>query len=133
MRRVNQSNEGDLMTDEALALERSRSGTEGEDAQESTGQDVRGQRGLMTPAYEPKAGEVALATLKPGERGIVCKVDCDGRIARRVLEMGVLPGTPVEVIRIAPLGDPVELRLRGYALSLRKAEVTRIFVTRQNA
>lgn len=42
------------------------------------------------------------------------------------MEMGLLPGTRIRVIRLAPLGDPLELRVRGYALSVRRAEATRI-------
>lgn len=45
-----------------------------------------------------------------------------GAQAARLLEMGLLPGTPVEVIRCAPLGFPIEIKVRGYLLSLRKAE-----------
>ncbi len=45
------------------------------------------------------------------------------------MEMGLLPGTEVRVVRVAPLGDPIELRVRGYALSLRRAEAAKITVT----
>ena len=44
------------------------------------------------------------------------------------MEMGLLPGTDVRVMRVAPLGDPIELRIRGYALSLRRAEAAKIAV-----
>jgi ferrous iron transport protein A len=46
----------------------------------------------------------------------------------RLLEMGVLVGTPVEVVRYAPLGDPVEIKVRGYYLSLRKLDADQIWV-----
>jgi len=46
----------------------------------------------------------------------------------RILEMGLLVGTPVELVRFAPLGDPVEIRIRGYNLSLRKHEADQIRV-----
>ena len=46
----------------------------------------------------------------------------------RILEMGVLVGTPIELVRFAPLGDPVEIRIRGYNLSLRKHEADQIRV-----
>ena len=55
-------------------------------------------------------------------------VKCDRRLTRRLLEMGLLPGTRVRVVRVAPLGDPIELRLRDYALSVRRSEASRIAV-----
>lgn len=54
------------------------------------------------------------------------RVDGPRRIVLRLMEMGLLPGTVVEVLRIAPLGDPIELRLRGYALSLRREQARAI-------
>lgn len=51
-----------------------------------------------------------------------------GDLPARVLEMGLLPGTSVEVVRLAPLGDPMELRVRGYLLSVRKAEAAQVVV-----
>ena len=56
-----------------------------------------------------------------GETATVKAVAGDRETARRLMEMGLLPGTRVNVVRIAPMGDPVELRLRGYALSVRRA------------
>lgn len=47
----------------------------------------------------------------------------------RLLEMGLVPGTAVEVVRLAPLGDPMDLRVRGFHLSVRKAEAARVLVT----
>ncbi len=49
------------------------------------------------------------------------------------MEMGLLPGTEVRVVRVAPLGDPIELRIRGYALSLRRAEAAKITVASRRA
>lgn len=49
-------------------------------------------------------------------------------MSRRLMEMGLLPGTGVRVVRIAPLGDPMELRLRDYALSVRRSEAAQITV-----
>jgi ferrous iron transport protein A len=49
-------------------------------------------------------------------------------VTRRLLEMGLLPGTEVEVVRVAPLGDPIELAVRGYKLSIRRAEALAIDV-----
>lgn len=65
---------------------------------------------------------MTLKELKPGQTGIVESVKGTGNIRRRVLEMGVTPGTRIDVIKVAPLGDPIEVSLRGYELSLRKEE-----------
>ncbi|KPK16878.1 MAG: hypothetical protein AMJ62_03795 [Myxococcales bacterium SG8_38] len=70
----------------------------------------------------------SLADLRPGQTGEIVSIDCDRPIARRLMEMGLLPGTEVRVIRLAPLGDPLELRVRGYALSVRRAEAARIAI-----
>jgi Fe2+ transport system protein FeoA len=48
--------------------------------------------------------------------------NCDKILRKKMLTMGLTPGTEIEIIRIAPLGDPIEVKLRGYFLSLRKAE-----------
>jgi len=70
----------------------------------------------------------SLGTLPVGACGVVRRVGCDRPVARRLMEMGLLPGTEVRVIRIAPLGDPLELRVRGYALSIRRAEASHVEV-----
>jgi Fe2+ transport system protein FeoA len=49
-------------------------------------------------------------------------------MSRRLMEMGLLPGTEVRVVRVAPLGDPLELRLRDYSLSVRRSEAAKITV-----
>ncbi len=63
--------------------------------------------------------EVALADLPPGTRGRLCQPPAGGAIARRLADLGFVPGTEICVVRRAPLGDPVELDLRGYRLCLR--------------
>lgn len=70
-----------------------------------------------------------LDQLAAGERAVIAGVDCPPAIARRLMELGVLPGTEVQVIRRAPLGDPLEIALRGVRLSLRKSEARHIDVT----
>lgn len=70
-----------------------------------------------------------LDQLAAGERAVIASVDCPPAIARRLMELGVLPGTEVQVIRRAPLGDPLEIALRGVHLSLRKSEARHIDVT----
>ncbi|RZO58215.1 MAG: hypothetical protein EVA89_19705 [Sandaracinaceae bacterium] len=63
-----------------------------------------------------------LADLPVGAEATVVDVACPRGVARRLMEMGLLPGTRVRVVRVAPLGDPIELRLRGYSLSIRRRE-----------
>ncbi len=69
-----------------------------------------------------------LAELKPKQRGKVTKIKGGGAVRQRLLDMGVVPGAEVEMERIAPLGDPMEIRIKGYHLSLRKEEAANIFV-----
>ncbi len=69
-----------------------------------------------------------LDQLKPGDKGKVVRVSGSGAVHRRILDMGVVPGSEIEVERVAPLGDPVEFKLLGYHLSLRKEESQNIHV-----
>jgi DtxR family Mn-dependent transcriptional regulator len=78
-------------------------------------------------------GVTTLDQLEPGERGKVIRVGHVGPIRRRMVDMGVVRGTAVEVIGVAPLGDPIEVKLKGYNLSLRKEEAAAITVERQPA
>lgn len=63
-----------------------------------------------------------LAQLKPGQNARVIDVTGEVALQQRILEMGVLPGVSVRLIRVAPLGDPMEFELIGYRLSLRRSE-----------
>jgi Fe2+ transport system protein FeoA len=69
-----------------------------------------------------------LSELQPGQRGRVVKVGASGPVKRRVLDMGLVSGAEVEVVRVAPLGDPIEFIVKGYNLSLRKSEAQEIEV-----
>jgi Fe2+ transport system protein FeoA len=69
-----------------------------------------------------------LNELKPKEKGKIIKVGGGGALRRRSLDMGVIPGAEVEVERVAPFGDPIEIKIKGYHLSLRKEEAANIFV-----
>ncbi len=69
-----------------------------------------------------------LSSLAPGSRGVVAAIQVPAAHRGRMLEMGLLVGTPLEVIRFAPLGDPVEIRIRGYNLSLRRHEADLVLV-----
>lgn len=69
-----------------------------------------------------------LAELAIGQRTRVIRVDGTDAVSLRLLEMGVTPGVEIEIIGTAPLGDPLELELRGYRLSVRRSEAGRIVV-----
>jgi Fe2+ transport system protein FeoA len=69
-----------------------------------------------------------LAELPVGRRAVVREVDSAGAVGSRLLEMGLTPGVDVCVLGTAPLGDPLEIELRGYRLSLRRSEAQRVTV-----
>jgi ferrous iron transport protein A len=70
----------------------------------------------------------SLATVAIGGQARVADISGDDAVSLRLLEMGLTPGTAVRVVGRAPLGDPLELELRGYRLSLRRAEAARVAV-----
>jgi DtxR family Mn-dependent transcriptional regulator len=72
--------------------------------------------------------ERPLSALSPGEKGRISKVTGAGSVRQRTLDMGVVPGAIVEIERVAPLGDPVEVKIKGYHLSLRKEEVSNVYI-----
>ena len=63
-----------------------------------------------------------LSDFNAGDRGIITAVRGEGRIRRRLFDMGVTPGAELIMRKKAPLGDPIEITIRGYELTLRKAE-----------
>ncbi len=63
-----------------------------------------------------------------GESGVIVKVNGEGRVRRRLFDMGLTPGAEVYLRKKAPLGDPIEITLRGYELSLRKDEAINVEV-----
>ena len=69
-----------------------------------------------------------LAMLKPGEKGKISAIGAIGPLRRRLMDMGVLVGEEVQVVKVAPLGDPLEVKVKGYSLSLRKKEAQGIAV-----
>jgi len=69
-----------------------------------------------------------LAKLAPGETARITAVGAIGPMKRRLMDMGLLPGEEVRVEKVAPLGDPIEVRIRSYHLSLRKKEAEGIAV-----
>lgn len=69
-----------------------------------------------------------LADLKPGEGGRITAIGTVGPLKRRLMDMGVLVGEEVRVIKIAPMGDPLEVAIKSYRLSLRRQEAQGISV-----
>lgn len=69
---------------------------------------------------------MTLDQLDIGQRARVRRVAGEGSMSVRLLEMGFVPGVEVALVKRAPLGDPLELRLRGYHVSLRRAEARRV-------
>jgi len=70
-------------------------------------------------------------TLNEIPAGGVCtvtKLNCTGKLRRRIMDMGITKGVEIKVVKIAPLGDPMELNVRGYELSIRKSEAESIEV-----
>lgn len=73
----------------------------------------------------------SLAHLLPGEQAHVLTINGNDAITRRLIEMGVVPGTPIRMIKSALFGDPLEVRVRDYHLALRKTEAHTIMVSHQ--
>ena len=69
-----------------------------------------------------------LAELEIGAHARILSVEGDGEISRRLLEMGVTPGAPVRVVKNAPFGCPIEIRVRNSHLALRRSEADSIFI-----
>ena len=69
-----------------------------------------------------------LRDVKCGDTAVVAKLNGDGAHKRRIMDMGITKGTEIFVRKVAPLGDPIEVRVRGYELSLRKSDAANIIV-----
>ena len=80
----------------------------------------------MSAALQP------LTSLALGSSATVAEIKLPPASRARLMEMGLLVGTQVELVRFAPMGDPVELKVRGYHLTLRKNEAEQIFVATGN-
>jgi ferrous iron transport protein A len=74
-----------------------------------------------------------LTSMRAGSTATVAEIRVPSEQRGRLLEMGLLVGTPVELVRYAPLGDPVEIKVRGYHLSLRKLDADQIWVNQTPA
>jgi ferrous iron transport protein A len=69
---------------------------------------------------------MTLADLKNGESRTVISVSGEDAVSRRLMEMGVIPGVSVRMVKAAPFGDPLEIKVRGYSLALRRNEAQAI-------
>lgn len=69
-----------------------------------------------------------LTSINAGSKATVAEIKVPPASRARLMEMGLLVGTPVELVRFAPMGDPVEIKVRGYNLTLRKSEAEQILV-----
>lgn len=69
---------------------------------------------------------MTLAELAVGQNAIIKAVGGEGPLRLRFLDMGLIPHTQVTVIKVAPMGDPIEIRIRGYELTLRKEDAAQI-------
>lgn len=76
----------------------------------------------------PEIKSISLDRLKAGEKGIIQGYEGEEDLHHRLKELGLVAGTPVLVKRFAPFGDPMEIRVRGYHLSIRKYDASKILV-----
>ncbi len=76
-----------------------------------------------------RAAARSLADLQPGQSGVVRQINTTGAIRQRLLDMGVLPDAVVRIERVAPAGDPIWIRLRGYQISLRMSEAKAVLIS----
>lgn len=71
-----------------------------------------------------------LNDLSIGESALVLSINCQGAMKRRLIDMGITPGVKVMLYKVAPMGDPIELKLRGYVLTIRRSEAKNIIIQR---
>ena len=74
---------------------------------------------------------MTLAELKTGMSATIDKVEGKGALRRHFLDMGLIPGTRVKLVKVAPMGDPMELRIRGYELTIRNEDAQKIHIINQ--
>ena len=88
----------------------------------------RDENPVERPLTDKQPPARLLHRLSPGEGGLILKIDAEPAIVRRLMELGLVPGNRVDMIRRAPLGDPMEVTIQGVHLSLRRSEASRIHV-----
>ena len=72
--------------------------------------------------------QTTLNSLKPGDEAVVARLEGTSQTVERLMEMGLVAGTPLKLVKYAPLGDPLEIVMRGYHLTLRRAEAAGVIV-----
>jgi len=72
--------------------------------------------------------EKRLSELEPGEQGVVVRIEGSSITRRRIMDMGIVRGAEIRVVRRAPLGDPVEFEIRDYNLSLRRRDAENVYI-----
>ncbi len=75
-----------------------------------------------------KSELLPLDNLKPGTKGVIDEIKKNGIDETDLMEMGLIAGTPIRLVKFAPFGDPLELEVRGYHLSIRRSEAKSILV-----
>jgi ferrous iron transport protein A len=75
---------------------------------------------------------MTLDKLKPGEKATVIGIGGKGPVRRRLIDMGITPGANVMIKKTAPFGDPLEVNIRGYSLSMRRSEASQVTVERND-
>lgn len=70
--------------------------------------------------------ELELSKLKPGEKAIIKEINLQGKLKYRLLELGIVENTELKLIKYAPLGDPIQISIRGYNLAMRKETAKKI-------
>ncbi len=86
------------------------------------------QKPEAKPKGIPSMRQTSLDKLKAGQQARIARVGNAGPIRRRIVDMGAVAGTAVSVVKVAPLGDPIEVKIKGYSLTLRKEEAAAILV-----
>lgn len=86
------------------------------------------QQIIQQPPSSTTGSQCTLDHVTPGSNCRIVRVNIKGPVRRRLMDMGVVSGAVVEVVRVAPLGDPMELKIKGYLLSVRKEDAQFISV-----
>ncbi|WP_461225255.1 FeoA family protein [Lacticaseibacillus suihuaensis] len=95
--------------------------------------EIAGQVQVAPLRAVDDAALIALADLPVGDRAVVGRIEGQGQLRQRLLDMGLTRGTLVHLIRVAPMGDPLELAVRGYKLTLRRQDALAVRVERMAA
>ena len=91
-------------------------------------QDKSNERLSMSKEKIASVTKIPLEKLAIGQKGTIVSLSGKGQVKQRMMDMGLVPGSKVEIIRVAPLGDPIEINLKGYNLSLRRNEAKSVMV-----